>query len=276
MKELSTINDQSIEWSLYVTKPRDLKHYHNKFVRIYYGNEFCQNLIPTVRELDQVLNFVSKNELVFTFLTPPVTNDGLRGLETLMIRIMEEYPESEIIFNDWGVLKILNEKYANLRPVMGRLLNKMKRGPRLVNLLDILTESSLKHLKSCSIDAPHFSRFLRMNRVERVELDNLLQGILLNLSEARISASLYIPYVYITITRFCLAISCEEHGKEDTVGIFPCSKECQKHTFYLTNPAMPLPLIRRGNTMFFKNDDIPKNLKENNINRIVIEPEVPL
>ena len=270
------MNDDVGERALYITKVADLKHYDSKFSRIYFGNEFCQRLIPTARDLEHVLDFASKNGLGFTFVTPLVTDEGLRILEPLFKKIAKEKPGSEVVFNDWGILRILNEKYSDLWPVMGRLLNKMKRGPRLMNLLDVLPETTVKYFRSCSIDTPHYCKFLAKNKIRRVELDNLLQGIDLNLTDSEISASLYIPYAYITVTRLCLAISCEVHGKEDIVGIFPCEKECQKYTFHLTNPVMPVPLIRKGNTIFFRNEKIPGDMGEKNINRIVIEPEVPL
>ena len=264
------------EWALYITRAVDLKHYDKKFKRIYFGNEFCQRLIPGPDELAHVLDFLSKNSLDLTFVTPFVTNEGLRILEPLFSKIAREKPGSEVVFNDWGILRVINEKWGDLVPVMGRLLNKMKRGPRLINLLDVQPEAAVKYFQSCSIDTQHYRRFLTSHRVRRVELDNLLQGIAPNLVDSEISISLYIPYAYVTVTRLCLAISCETHGKEDIVGIFPCKKECQKYTFHLVNPVMPVPLIRKGNTIFFKNDKIPEDLGKKNIDRIIFEPEVPL
>jgi hypothetical protein len=264
------------EWALYATKVENLKHYRNEFSRIYFGNEFCQRLIPAINDLGQVLDFVSRNKLGFTFVTPYVTNDGLDILRPLFGKIAEENPGSEVVFNDWGVLRILNEGYDGLEPVMGRLLNRMKRGPRLMNFMDVLPQSSIEYFRSCSIDVPLYRKFLIRNRVRRVELDNLLQGIELNLADSGITGSLYIPYAYVTTTRFCLAVSCDVHGKEDVVGIFPCRKECQEYTFYLTHSVMPVPLIRKGNTVFFKNERVPEDMEVRNIRRIVIEPEVPL
>lgn len=159
---------------------------------------------------------------------------------------------------------------------MGRLLHKMKRGPRFMNLIDILPESTVNYFRSCSLNTPLYLQFLVGRGVRRVELDNLLQGIALDLSHTGISGSLYLPYAYITTTRLCLATACDVSGNEEEIGIFPCQKECQKYTFLLTHPVMPLPIIRKGNTMFFKNEKVPENITERNINRIVVEPEVPL
>jgi len=265
-----------VERALYATKLADLKHYADDFSRLYFGNEFCQRLIPSAEELEQVLDFASEKSLTFTLVTPYVTDEGLGILESLLLKIEQTKPGSEVVVNDWGVLHLLNESHSDLEPVMGRLLHKMKRGPRFMNLIDILPESTIDYFQSCSLDSPLYRRFLVERRVRRVELDNLLQGIALDLSHSEISGSLYVPYAYISTTRLCLAVSCDVSGKEDEIGIFPCQRECQKYTFLLTHPVMPLPIIRKGNTMFFMNEKVPENMTEKNINRIVVEPEVPL
>lgn len=269
-------SNNTVERALYATKLADLKHYADDFSRLYFGNEFCQRLIPSAEELEQALKFASEKSLTFTFVTPYVTDEGLGMLEPLLSKIEETKPGSEVVFNDWGMLYLLNNRHPSLEPVMGRLLHKMKRGPRFMNLIDILPESTINYFQSCSLDAPLYRKFLVGRGIRRVELDNLLQGIALDLSHSGISGSLYIPYAYITTTRLCLATSCDVSGNEDEIGIFPCQKECQKYTFLLTHPVMPLSIIRKGNTMFFKNEKVPENITERNINRIVVEPEVPL
>jgi len=266
----------TVERALYLTKVADLKYFDDGFSRIYFGNEFCQRLIPSARDLEQVVDFVLENNLHFTFTTPYVTEEGLKTLDRLLREIQMGKPGSEVVFNDWGVLQILNERYDSLEPVMGRLLSKMKRGPRLINLVGILPQATIDYFTTCSLSVAPYRKFLTENRIKRVELDNLLQGMKLDLSDWDISASIYLPYVYVTTSRLCLAASCDEQGKEDEIGIFPCKKECQQYTFLLTHPAMPVALIRKGNTVFFENEKLPDNIEQMNINRIVVEPEVPV
>ncbi|MBA3037729.1 MAG: hypothetical protein FP814_14715 [Desulfobacterium sp.] len=269
---------KAIKRALYVTKVKNLECYDENFSRIYFGCEFCQRLLPSVKNLQQVLEFVSEKNLDFTFITPYVTNDGLKKLDALLQIIENNNPGSEVVFNDWGVFNLLGEKYKNLEPVMGRLLNKMKRGPRLKDLMGIMPQSTADYFRTCSLDSPLYRKFLADNGIKRVELDNLLQGIDLDLGDSAINTSLYVPYAFITTTRLCLAISCDVSGKEDEIGIFPCKEECQKYTFQHVHSIMPVPLISRGNTMFFKNENIPSEdiLAKNHVDRIVIEPDVPV
>jgi hypothetical protein len=39
---------------------------------------------------------------------------------------------------------------------------------------------------------------------------------------------------------------------------------------------MTLPLVRKGNTVFFMNDTLPEAVTKLQVDRIVIEPEIPL
>ncbi|MFH0914636.1 MAG: hypothetical protein V1849_05075, partial [Chloroflexota bacterium] len=242
-----------MEYAIYVSKIKNLKYADENFTRLYYGAEFCQNLLPTPRELRRVLDFLQGRD--FTLVTPYVTEDGLQKLDVLFRLLAEARPDSEVVFSDWGVLRLLREKYPTLIPVLGRLLNKMKRDSRLMTVLDKVPSQSQEYFRGSSLSVPLFRRFLREQGVKRVEFDNVLQGIDFNFDG--ISVSLYMPYAYITTTRACLVNACDQPEKRELVGIFPCKKECQEYTFYLESRVMPAPLIRQGNTIFLKNEALP-------------------
>ncbi|OGL39236.1 MAG: hypothetical protein A2043_10675, partial [Candidatus Schekmanbacteria bacterium GWA2_38_9] len=220
-----------------------------------------------------------KRNADFTLVTPFVTNKGIKRLIPLLKRVSElELGEKkiEVVFNDWGVLRLLRREYKELVPVMGRMLNKMKRGPRLMAVINHLPKDTVEYYQSVNLDVPEFVGFLKENRIERVEFDNVLQDINFNFLSNGITVSLYLPFAYVSTTRFCLANSCDIPEKLEQVGIYPCRKECQRYTFLLQNPAMPVPLVRKGNTIFFKNEFPPKGFNEANISRVVIEPEIPM
>ena len=259
-----------MEYAIFISKVGQLNLVDENFSRLYFGNEFCQELIPTLKDLEEVIDETSDLEL--TLVTAYVTNDGLNKLKPLLQRLSEKKSASEVVFNDWGVFRILKREYPQLKPVMGRLLNKVKRGPRLCNVLDKIPSRDLEYFKSSNLSVKIFREFLLFNNIRRVEFDNLLQGF--NLDFDGIEISLYIPFVYVTTTRYCLVNSCDIPHKKGTVGIFPCNKECQRYAFYLKSKVMPVILIRKGNTLFFKNETIQEDI--DNISRIVIEPEIPM
>jgi len=266
-----------MERAFFVSKTKNLlKYYLKEFSRLYFGNEFCERLLPSRREIEIALAFASKNGLSFTLVTPYCTELGVRRVKALLKKIAQEKPGSEVVFNDWGVLRVLQGSSYDLKPVLGRLLTKIKRGPRVMRMLDVLPKEGIEYLRSSNLTVPLYSEFLKKKGIERVELDNPFQGFDFERADKEIHLSLYIPFAYVTTTRFCLTASCDIPEKKGLVGVFPCKKECQKYTFYLENPVMPVMLLRRGSTVFFKNDKIPEGLKEKGVDRVVIQPEVPL
>lgn len=267
--------DARVERAAYITKIENISRVDTKFYqRIYFGQEFCERLLPSPEDLERAIDFTRENRLQFTFTTPYVTNKGLRKLSYLLDLIANEAPQSEVVFNDYGVLRMLRRRYPELKPVMGRLLNKMKRDPRILFTAGILPMDATRYFKGFSIDNPVYRDFLIQNNITRVELDNVFQGFDIDLFASGISASIYVPYAYVTTTRACLAINCDVHGMEDIVGIFPCKRECQKYTFYLKSSAMPTILIRKGNTIFLKNEKVPSYIEKIGINRIVYEIDI--
>ncbi len=263
-----------MEQAIFISKVENLKYYSPRFSRLYFGNEFCERLIPSINDLQQVLDFVGENSLDFTLVSPYVTDKGLSRLKVLLKEIARRNLTCEVIFNDYGVLRVLNNRYSKLEPVMGRLLNRMKRGPRLMTVIDKLPQSTVEYFQSSNLTVPILGKFLNKYGVRRVELDNVLQGF--NFSLNNLSASLYVPFAYVATTRFCLANSCDIPEREEIIGIFPCQKECQHYTFYLTNEIMPVILIRKGNTIFFENGLLPDGMEEKGVTRIVTQPEIPI
>jgi hypothetical protein len=267
-----------MERVLFIAKSKNLKYFNPHFTRLYFGNEFCQRLIPSPQDINQVMDFVREQHIAFSLVTPYVTNEGLRKWKEVIEKVAEENPKSEVIFNDWGIFRSIKRLSGELKPVLGRLMTKIKRGPRLMNVLDRLPPDAIKHLQSTNLSVPAYRKFLVDRGITRVELDHPLQDIKLSNVGSDLHLSLYIPFAYVTTTRFCLVASCDLPERKGMVGIFPCKKECQKYTFTLENPIMPCTLIRKGNTIFYKNEKIPKadELKEKKIDRLVIQPEIPI
>jgi hypothetical protein len=262
-----------MERAIFITKIKDIKYINSEYSRVYFGNEFCQRLIPSLEDLKKVLDLAHDKKMDFSLVTPFVTNEGLENLGRTVEFVAMNFPEAELIFNDWGVLRLFNQKYKSLKFVLGRLLTKQKRGPRILNVKDRVPESTLRHFMESNIDVPVLSAFLSEKGIRRVELDNLLQGLLR--SNPTLKGSIYFPFAYVTTSRFCLASLCEK-GSGFSRAITTCSKECQEYIFLLRHKTMPVDLFVKGNAQFFKNDKLPEDLAQLNIDRIVYEPDLPL
>ncbi len=266
-----------MEQAFFVSKSEDMeKYYRPDFQRIYFGNEFCERLIPSPGCIKQAIAFADEHRIAFTFVTPYVTDFGLERVEKIIELLASEVEGFEVVFNDWGVFHYMSDVASRAVPVMGRLLNKQKRGPRIMNIIDKVPPDTRDFYRRSVLDVSAAARFLKSNGINRVEFDNLLQGIDLIGADTEISKSLYMPFAFVSTTRFCLTANIDRDEPADYIGIFPCEQECRRYSFELINPVMGVPLVRKGNSVFFFNDQIPEPMSEKRFDRIVIEPEIPV
>jgi hypothetical protein len=260
------------EYALFINQGDKLHYLTDEYRRVYFGDEFCERLLPNAGELAVVMEQVADAGRLFTLVTPYVTEAGLAQVAALLKMLA---PATEVVFNDWGVFRLLRTQYPDLTPVMGRLLTKIKRGPRIMNFLETLPAAALEHYRTSNLDVPRYQRFLEENNILRAELDNPLQGLDVSGISRKLSLSLYIPFAYVTTTRFCLTANADKPDKKGFIGVFPCQRECRTYTFYLDNAAMTTLLIRRGNTIFFRNTSIPDTIRQSHLDRVVVSPEIP-
>jgi hypothetical protein len=276
-----------MEKAVFISNSKQLNRIEN-FDRVYYGSEFCQNLIPTLDNL-KIIFSATKNKKKLTLLTPYVTGCGLEKLKPLFQYLSKQNSRTEVVFNDWGVFKLIREGYRNIEPVLGRLLTKQRRDPRIYNILlnkqkptRIFDKKSKKtfvfipketplslyeHFKGSVINVPVFQEFLLANNIRRVEIDNLAWDMKIEVNK-RIGVSIYLPYAYVTTTRLCGLINLTYSA---------CGRECQKYYFSFKNDVSPLPFYIWGNTIFYKSK-IPKEgyLKERSVDRIIDNSNTPI
>ncbi|MCK5493882.1 MAG: hypothetical protein KAJ14_12295, partial [Candidatus Omnitrophica bacterium] len=135
-------------------------------------------------------------------------------------------------------------------------------------------ESMYSHFQMSNVDSSIFSNFLKNKNIKRVELDNLIQGI--DRPKKSLKGSLYFPFGYVTTTRFCLSNFSIRDDIKVLRGVYECNKNCQNTMVKLKHKDMPIDLYLKGNTQFFKNDNVSKKLNHLNIDRLVFQPEIPL
>ncbi|MBN2053548.1 hypothetical protein JW905_01415 [bacterium] len=256
-----------MERAMLIWRPEDLDRFDSECDRLYYGHEFCQRLIPSSFELAAAVDRAAAAGAAMTLVLPFVTNEGLASGLTIVEQFLEASPRfPEIVVNDWGMAHELKQRGIPAALVLGRLLTKQKRGPRILTMAKKLPASVIEHFKHSNIDVPHYEAFLREELgIVRVELDNTLQGIA---RVSRLPASLYHPFAYVTTTRQCLTARCEQPGRNPRE-LVACGRECRLYGFELRHPDMPVPLYIRGNTQFFRNDRLPDDLAALCIDRLV-------
>jgi hypothetical protein len=278
-----------MEKALHTTKIDNLRYYNPDYHRIYFGPEFCQNLLPSKENLEKAIDFANKKALKFTFVTPFVTELGLYRLNGLFQFLKTRLKDCEIVVNDWGVLEVLSKRYRTFNLSIGRLLNKQNRDPSMERVLEKQIPSAARKkdgrifilvhippgkryqegIRGCYLNSLSVQKFLSGHNIHRIELNNLIQG--LNLDNIRLKVSLYTPFVNIATTRFCPM----ESRFQKIYRINVCKRECQKYYYRLKNKNLPLPLYKYGNTIFYKNPLKLKSIVQPVIDRIVFQPEPP-
>jgi len=246
--------------------------FERKFTRLYFGQEFCERLIPEKNSLQEIIEFSKSRAMELTLVTPFVTEDGLGKWFDLAGEFACLNPGGEVVFNDLGLFDKAVEELDRINPVLGRLLTKQKRGPRILRLAGKVPGELIEHFSRFNADVPHLSDFYRECGFSRIELDNTLQGII---RDGDMPASLYYPYVYISTARMCITNQCKDRTKIMRC-IFPCKKECREIHFKINHNEVPVDVILAGNTQFIKNPTLPDNLEELHIDRLVYQYEIPL
>lgn len=258
--------------------------------RLYFGQEFCQRLLPGVETLRAAIEQAQRRSWGFSLVTPYVTDDGLVRLEPLLDALAGDWPGAEVVCNDWGVLATVGDRYPDLSPVAGRMLDKMKRDPRFssADYARFFSEQGLNMLRDSNANAPAYQELLRSYRVGRIEFDNVLQGNDVDLSGSGMAGSVYAPFGLVTTGRVCfigsLGLSSERRFR---VGA-QCRRECRDYEHFLRRNLSPMPgavasdsvqqveLARKGNTTFYSHGDVSWVTAKRGFDRLVYEPVVPI
>lgn len=226
-----------MEHAIHVRQIRDVD---GKYSRIYLGDEFCERLLPTLGQVKAAVRLTGEN---LTLATAPLTDNGLVQAKKLLAVLPRE---TEVVVNDWGLFE--DVKKHKLTPVLGRLMLKYHRDPRITAIEDKIPKGCRKVLHSSALTQKRFVKFLKKNNIRRIELDatpfTVDHGDL-----SGFKVSLHVPYVYVTTTRQCLTA----YYLTGKFGITDCTKPCLKHTFTWKNKGLPQNLNQKGNSLFYKN-----------------------
>lgn len=257
--------------------------------RVYFGNEFCERLIPPVHHVEEVLQACTARKLKFSLVTPYLTDLGMEAVAKILQALSNHAAFDEVIVNDWGLLYYIRTNYPALKVVVGRLLDKMKRDPRFGrrDYERLFNGEGLKMLKSPSVSAVCYQDFLKHFGVERAELDNVQQGLHLEAPEG-IKISVYLPFGFVTNGRICQFAGIHNPRDEKFRVTSPCRRECQSYEQFMQKAVSPIPdhleddevgkisLIRKGNTVFYLNNVVDDCFTSDVFDRIVYLPVLPM
>jgi hypothetical protein len=182
------------------------------FSAVYFGSETCGLLLPRKTDIDILRRLRDRFQVDFAVVTPYVTEHNLLSVGKLLGYLSKKVPGIEIVVNDWGVLQMVREDYPCFRIVLGRVLNRQRRGSLFVDTRDSavrsvrdlkgLTRRDRLYLRASIAQNDFAMRLLNGLKVERVGLDNIAQGILLT-NNCTAKIDLYYPYCYLASSFQC-------------------------------------------------------------------------
>lgn len=209
---------------------------------IYFGQEFCENLYPSKKEVLEAYDKVNTTGLKFVFVTGILREKQYEEIKSICTELIDK-DNVELTINDPGLISEVKGDNVNI----GRLRNKQKRLNEPLTL-STLQEENFQHIETKSLCKTY--NFMPNS----FEIDMVCQG-----AKTDENINVYFPHTYVTGMRDCPL--CESE----------CTKACKTKWIKLGNS----PYYQYGNTIFFNNKHLLK-LYINKVKRIIFQYGVPI
>lgn len=235
---------------------------------LYFGAEFCEHLIPSKTELSTIAREAEDRNLPIYLVTGPAAIFMVPKYHGLLDYFVTLPGAAGVVFNDWGILALLRERFPSLPPVMGRLLFKNRRfihrhldpdGLETLEHKKTIQLTQLKIMRQTSFTVPEYRDFLIALGIERVDIDILPQGLDLTGCEG-FSLGVHVPYGYLTSGRTC---PLWEKGRRYPSGDVCVKKPCLAGSKIISagRNGFSVPLIEHGNGVFYHVPAIPQGIQ---------------
>lgn len=241
------------EWSVMFAEPKRPQ-------RIYFGSEFCQYRLPSLSLVIKAVEYCLENGFAFTFATPYTHNQTFTQLVRILAYLDEMASAAgervEVVVNDWGVYHHIQTRFPHLDVVIGRLLNKTIRDPRVAHYYDDerAPEQGRKFFQGTGLVSTWFQTFWQNGNVIGIEFDELIQGKEVTQMESSLQISLHFPFGCIASGSACMVGFMDTERAEKFRGDPACKQQCQKYVFELKNRQhrdMKHRIFQKGTTAFY-------------------------
>ena len=211
--------------------------------RLYFGNAFCPHLFPKEHTLQSLIEKASQEHFAVTLVFPILHEAKRRETERLLERLDDwcarRQETLEIVANDWGTAALAAKK-KNLIPVLGVLLNKRKKDPRMH-----YKQGDSTLLQQNSLNAAFYRNYLKENfGIMQYEWENC--GFLQTFPEGK--NSLYFPFCQTNTSQHCtLYAECVNGSRGAQKEVVNCPRYCEQQAFLYPKH---LQMIGRYNSLF--------------------------
>ncbi len=219
---------------------------HQRVSRIHFGNEFCERLLPSARELQAAFGATSASGLDFGLALPMLTDGGIEEADVLLAMLPEG---TEVTVNDWGLMRRLTRRFPGLRPTAGRLLCRMLKEPRAPS-------AAFLELGGHGFMTAGLERLLERFGVGRLEIDVPPFARSTDLCAQRGRISVHTPFGFATTGRICRIGNLHRPMERKFATGHTCARECLRYWWELSARQEPddasMRIFQRGNTIFYR------------------------
>jgi hypothetical protein len=214
--------------------------------RIHFGNEFCERLLPSRAAVESALELVTGAALGFSLAMPMLTDDGIEAAEALLAALPDG---SEVVVNDWGLMRRVRRHFPGLVASAGRLLCRMLKEPRAPS-------ASFMELGGHGFMSPGLEALLGRLGVSRLEIDLPPFARPEDLRAPNRLVSVHVPFGFSTTGRICRIGSLHQASARKFATGHRCARECLTYVTAMETPRAPrgsgTHLFQRGNTILYR------------------------
>lgn len=238
--------------------------------RLYIGNQFCSHLFPSDEMLFALLQKAQRESLQVTVVFTCQKESVLKSMEQLLQKLDQwcdwHDRELEVIVNDWGLAGLVGRMTSHLIPILGILLNKYKKDPRIG-----FKQGDQMLLKENPLGLENYRKYLQDEfAIHRYEWEccgheqEYPQG----------HNSLYFPFYQTNTSQYCPLYACYTTGErgrqKEPVN---CPRYCQNKVLLYPDH---LKMVGRYNSLFALDDTLlrmpeqAEQLMKSGIDRLVV------
>ncbi len=217
-----------------------------RVTHLHLGNEFCERLLPEERTLAQAQSAAERLGVQLVLATPVLADRGFEALRGLLRRLPQG---GEVVANDFGTLRLMQQEFSELRPVAGRMLCKVIKDPRLPN-------ETWARLYPPGVSAPPFVALLQRLGVVGMEMDVAPFARATDYADLPLPVAVHAPFGYSVKGRICRPGSLHQEGPDKFAPDHDCHRECLVYRGAMQRDGMvarrDLHTYQRGNTLFYR------------------------
>ena len=242
-----------------------------KWTRIYLGNQFCHNLFPCETQLFSILQKAKWEDLSVTFAFTYLREEYVEQTTQLLLKLyawckQEKFP-CEVVINDWGMAALLNGKEDMLTPILGVLLNKRRKDPRMNYKLGFQADAMHENAANNAF----YQKYLKEQyRIVRYEYESCGYDFVVPDGHH----SIHVPYFQTNTSQYCpLFARCVNGDRGNQTPVKNCPQYCRDFVFLYPKH---LRMVGRYNSLFgydkraLEEIDFWAKIRKSNIDRMVV------